>query len=115
MRAKKTPPLLRRFVIGADAVATKSQHKKPCADCPFGRKALKGWLAGCSPEDWITMVHGEAQIDCHCTTNQQCAGAAIYRANVCKSPRDQTLLMLEPNTTLVFASPSEFTAHHTRS
>jgi hypothetical protein len=58
------------------------------------------------------MVHGEAFIDCHCTTNQQCAGAAIYRANVCKSPRDKTLLRLEPDKALVFASSQEFLKHH---
>jgi len=41
---------------------------RPCNDCPWRRKSCAGWL-------------GPFGI-------KQCAGAAVYRANVCKSPRD---------------------------
>lgn len=95
-----------------DAKPRKHQHKKPCSDCPFARTALRGWLGNSSPEEWIADVHGEALIDCHTVSNQQCAGAAIYRSNLCKDPRRQDVLRLPPNKKLVFASAVEFLAHH---
>lgn len=63
-------------------------------------------------EEWIEAVHGEALVDCHTVSNQQCAGSAIYRANVCKSPRRSDVLRLPANTNTVFASMAEFRAHH---
>lgn len=103
------------------ATVTPTQHKKPCVDCPFGRIAVPGWLAGSTPEEWVMMAHGESRIECHTMisegfepgTSHQCAGAAIYRTNVCKDPRDRTLLTLPKNTKLVFSGPKEFTEHHT--
>lgn len=105
-------PLKRRLVTGDDAIPTRAQHRKPCADCPFARTALSGWLGDDTVEGWISSVHGEARIECHCTTNQQCAGAAIYRANVHKQCRDASHLRLPANTKLVFASAAEFAEHH---
>jgi hypothetical protein len=57
-------------------------------------------------------VHGETKIVCHVYSDVQCAGAAIYRANVCKVPRDRTILELPADGRLVFASAREFLAHH---
>lgn len=104
--------LTRRLVADNGRVKTHSQHKKPCADCPWARKALPGWLGGNTAEEWIAMAHGESYIDCHCTTNQQCAGAAIYRANVLKRVRHPEALVLPKDKTLVFSWPNEFLAHH---
>lgn len=112
--SKKLPPLARRFVNSEQAVKTKTQHRKPCADCPFARKAIPGWLGARTPEGFLREAHGEAYLDCHCTTNQQCAGAAIFRANVCKSCRTDIHLVLEQDTTLVFANNKEFLQHHNR-
>jgi hypothetical protein len=39
---------------------------------------------------------------------------AIYRRNICKVPRPPALV-LEKDTETVFATPMEFTAHHTLS
>jgi hypothetical protein len=109
-------PLTRRFISSEQAVATKSQHKKPCADCPFARTAIPGWLGAsrngglATPDEWIDIAHGEIIERCHCTKNQQCAGLAIFRANVCKLPR--CALLLEANRDLVFASDDEFKKHH---
>lgn len=113
-------PLLRRFTSSDEAVRTKSQHRKPCADCPWARTAIPGWLgistirqhALATPEEWINKAHSEAVELCHCTTNQECAGLAIFRANVCKLP--MRALRLEPNSKLVFASDEEFIRHHTQ-
>lgn len=95
-----------------EAKTAKSQHKKPCSDCPWRRKAVAGWLGGVSADDWLAYAHGEARIDCHTLLKAQCAGAAIYRSNVLKSPRDRTLLILPSDTENVFQRPQEFKAHH---
>ena len=44
----------------------------------------------------------------------QCAGAAVYRSNVCKRPHSLAILRLPADRTLVFASPIEFRSHHER-
>lgn len=101
-----------RLVTNDEAVQAKGQHRRPCSDCPWARASLNGWLGTATPEEWVQTAHGEARIECHTKKGAQCAGAAIYRANVCKSPRDQTLLRLESDKTRVFAAPSEFLEHH---
>lgn len=69
------------------------------------------------------MAHGEVAIACHLTiTNEswddagmrQCAGAAIYRANVAKAPRSPDVIVLQPDRDKVFCRSTEFIAHHTR-
>lgn len=66
-------------------------------------------------------AHGEFFLPCHMKYkdgnkhnigNPQCAGAAIYRANVFKSPKSVMLLVLPADTEKVFASPAEFIAYH---
>lgn len=104
--------LKRKFITTEEAIRTKLQHKKPCADCPFARTAINGWLGGNTPEEFLTVAHFDGRIDCHSTTNQQCAGAAIYRANVCKQVIDPNILELEFNKEIVFATPTEFLNHH---
>lgn len=94
------------------AVTAPKQHKKPCHDCPWRRESIKGWLGGAYVSEWIAEAHGEGSIPCHTISNQQCAGSAIYRANVCKSVRDSRVLYLPSDREIVFASPKEFTEHH---
>lgn len=103
---------MRQLVSSDEAVATPSQHTTPCTDCPFARTALPGWLGGDTPEWWVGLAHGEGEPGCHITTNQKCAGLAIYRANVCKSPRDPKALRLPADREKVFANPREFMRHH---
>lgn len=107
--------ITRKLVSNDEAIALAKQHTIPCADCPFARAALKGWLGSMSVDEWIAAAHGESLIDCHTTTNMQCAGAAIYRANVAKSCYTYGILKLKPNMKLVFATPMEFREHHSRS
>ncbi len=108
----KKPILTRKLVSDAEAEPVKTQHRKPCADCPFARTALPGWLGSYSLDQWVKMVHGEEYINCHCTTNQQCAGAAIFRANIIKMVRWAGCLQLPKDKVLVFANTQEFTDHH---
>ena len=90
------------------------QHERPCGDCPWRRIAVPGWLGSLSPQMWLEAVHGESEIECHTRAGLQCAGAAIYRTNVAKRPRERSLLVLPADKVLVFATPREFLLHHTR-
>lgn len=105
-------PLRRQFVSSEEAKPAERQHTKPCGDCPFARTAIPGWLGSGDVASWIRDVHGEVQINCHTRIGPQCAGAAIYRANVCKLPHSRALLVLPPDRVRVFASPPQFQAHH---
>lgn len=110
----------RKVLICSDeATPCKKQITKPCSDCPFARAALSGWLGGLSAKEWIQVAHGDPEPTtdhtglCHAHTGDiQCAGLAIYRANVCKKPRNPKVLILPRDTDLVFASPNQFIEHH---
>jgi hypothetical protein len=97
-------------------VEQRSQHTKPCAECPWRRGACKGWLGPETgyPQVYINAAHGEEIIECHLSHINECAGAAIYRANVSKRTRHGGELKLPADTTTVFASPEEFIEHHTQ-
>lgn len=89
------------------------QHTTPCPECPWRRKAPPGWLgAKLPPEDWVAAAHSDVRIPCHLDLNKQCAGAAIFRDNVCKLPRDPAVIVLPSDTVKVFATGNEFIAHH---
>lgn len=102
----------RRLLTTDDAVPAKGQHRAPCSDCPWARASLPGWLGGLTADQWIRAAHGEERIDCHTLTGSQCAGAAVYRRNVCKRPHDKSTLVLPADREKVFATPAEFLAHH---
>lgn len=102
----------RVLVSGDEAIPTDRQHRSPCGDCPWRKDALPGWLGTMTPEEWLRAAHGEDRIDCHTLEGPQCAGAAIYRANVCKHPRDPELLRLPFDRDLVFDDPRKFLAYH---
>lgn len=95
-----------------EAVTAPCQHTTPCHDCPWRRDSLPGWLGGASVEEWTGAARGDEMIQCHVIRNQQCAGAAIFRKNIAKLPRDQDCLMLPADREKVFASPGQFTEHH---
>lgn len=103
---------MKRQLISSDqAVPAKCQHTKPCSDCPFSRDALNGWLGGGTVDEWIMTAHGDHEMPCHTLKGAHCAGAAIYRANVCKRPRFDNF-RLPADQENVFSTPMEFKAHH---
>ena len=102
----------RRMMTAEDAKPCAKQHNRPCGDCPFRKDSIPGWLGSLSADQWVKDLHGETRIDCHTKIGPQCAGAAIYRSNVAKSPRDKSLLVLPADRTRVFSSPVEFREHH---
>lgn len=97
---------------------------KPCRECPWRRESAQGWLGPHTPEAWLEIAHGESPIACHMTVKsndqdwselRQCGGSAIFRANICKSPRHPNVAVAdEQDTTTVFAWDNEFLAHHKR-
>lgn len=107
----------RQLVAANEATPVQHELRTPCTDCPWSRRSLAGWLGSMSPQEWLAAAHGEALVDCHAHTfpeggAPQCAGIAIYRANICKLARDPEIRKLPADRTTVFANPAEFTAHH---
>jgi hypothetical protein len=101
--------------------------KTPCPGCAFRRDITPGALGGGTPEQFIGQAHGPFQIPCHahygersysevhaeCEEIPQCAGAAIYRANVgVAEALPAQLHKLPADKENVFATPAEFIAHH---
>lgn len=102
----------RQLITSDEAVEAKGQHKKPCSDCPWARKSLKGWLGSSSADDWLKEAHGDHEIPCHVLKGAQCAGSAIYRRNISKLNVAPGVLRLDADKELVFANPMEFKRHH---
>jgi hypothetical protein len=103
----------RRCISAAEAQPAPRQHTRPCGDCPMSPRSLRGWLGGATPEEYVQLAHGESIVPCHTVSNQQCAGMAIYRANVAKKPRiPQLTLPKDPEA--AFDTPMAFLAHHRR-
>jgi len=112
----------------------------PCRGCPMRRMALPGYLGNDTPEHFSETVHSDEHMPCHLTVDYtrgddwrdqllpgvlgsatECAGIAIYRANVNKrvrpfiaGPFRYELRTLRPNKRTVFANRDEFLAHHKR-
>jgi hypothetical protein len=88
------------------------QHTTPCSDCPMRRDSVPGWLGEYTPEEYQQLAHSDERVACHVISNQQCAGMAIYRTNVCKRV-DPPGLKLPKDTVKVFGL-GEFLPHHTK-
>jgi len=102
---------MKQLIITDEAVEGKCQHKKACSDCPWAKTAMPGWLGALSAEEWIEVAHADNEVPCHAIKNTQCAGLAIYRANMSKLPRNPDVLVLPPDRENVF-SYFEFLEHH---
>ena len=96
---------------------------KPCVECPWRRDSTPGFIGPHTAEEWVRMAHSEIAIACHMTIQEeswdapgirQCAGAGIFRANICKSPRNPEVVVLEADRETVFGWNDEFVAHHTQ-
>lgn len=103
------------------------QRTKPCKECPFKKdNVLTGPDPGGSPpEVYVGQSQGPFWLPCHMEKAyegvetepkavSQCAGAAIYRANLGLSDRmPLDLLRLPEDKELVFTSHVEFMSHYT--
>lgn len=102
-----------------EAKPSARQHKKPCHDCPWRRKAIPGWLGAMDIGSWLRTVHGNGRVSCHALKQKnnedwQCAGAAIFRSNICKLVPDPKALALPSDKINVFSWNDEFEKHHRR-
>lgn len=99
--------------------------KKPCKDCPFSRTVKPGALGGSPAATFVGQGHGPFYLPCHKTCDfddpnwkdnvtgpKQCAGAAMYRANIERAELMPNSLLKLPKSDLVFGSPEELFAHH---
>jgi hypothetical protein len=92
----------------------------PCNECPWRKDSTPGHLGPYSAKEWVRMAHADTPIACHKTIKlsgswegtSQCAGAAAFRANVAKSPRNPNITT-GPRRDDVFQTNQEFVAHHT--
>jgi hypothetical protein len=102
---------------------TQPQHTTACEECAFKRSIKPGYLGGSPPETYIGQINAPFWIPCHmaghykwkasrCNETQECAGAAIFRANLGIS-MPPPLSSLPPDRETVFATLAEFYAHHT--
>jgi hypothetical protein len=104
----------------------KKDRKKPCKECPFRRENnLDGPDPGGShPFVYVGQSEGPFWLPCHMEKEyegkatdpakvNQCAGAAIYRANIGVAEKmPEQILALDADKELVFASHAEFIAHY---
>lgn len=78
--------------------------RPPCRECPFRRKALKGWLGPDSPREVWAKVHSDspAGYPCHMDVAkasdedltdpdsvEQCVGALVHAKKTCKQYSDK--------------------------
>lgn len=103
--------MTKQCVTSDEAEQATEQHKKPCGDCPWRRKALNGWLGNMSAQEWVEAAHSDAIIECHTLLGAQCAGAAVYRRNTFKLAYPPNL-KLEANHETVFSNRQQFLEHH---
>ena len=93
--------------------------KSACNECPWRTKSLRGYIGPHSAEKWIAIAHSDAPIACHKTIKmdeeldgtKQCAGAARFRANVNKLPRNRSVAV-GPEDETIFTSSEAFVNHH---
>lgn len=94
---------------------------RPCNECPWRRDSRPGHLGPYSAQEWANAAHGESPIACHETIKhedqdwselRQCAGMAIFRANIFKSPRHPKVARAKRDEETVFSWDDEFIAHH---
>jgi hypothetical protein len=97
--------------------------KDPCKECPVARAALPGALGGYTPEQYLEVLHGPADLACHMspgfpddvTRQRSCTGVAMYRANCGLAPAGRSAYDAVQATgpdDRAFASPEEFARHH---
>lgn len=101
-----------------------NQTTKACGSCPFSRKSHPAELGGSPIDTYIGQSVGPFFLPCHSspgykgnagelsTCKCQCAGAAIFRANIYRQPPKPLLSLPANSDPNVFSSMEEFIRHH---
>ena len=71
-----------QLISGDEAAECPNQPTAACADCPWAREALAGWLGLLSADEWVEAAHSESTAECHALKGPDdsrwaCAGMAI--------------------------------------
>jgi hypothetical protein len=102
----------------------KPPARVPCKECPLARASTPGYLGGYTPEMYLAVLHGPADIACHMSKGfpanrseqRSCTGVAMYRANVGHWPAGanaaDAVAWTGQNMELAFATADEFKKHH---
>lgn len=103
----------------------KVEHRKhPCTGCPFSPAVTPGETGGSDPLIYVGQANGPFWLPCHNDphyegkqsdpkTVGQCAGAAIFRANIGVAERmPAALVKLPANDQLAFTNEAALVAHH---
>ena len=82
----------------------KQTLNKPCSECPFKVKSVRGWLGPYKVEELHRFVMNENHFGCHSTihdddqdpdTVEHCVGSILYMNKNAKSCRDKELRKLQ--------------------
>jgi hypothetical protein len=100
----------------------------PCAECPFRRASMAGWLGRSPPEEFVQLIGFEYPMPCHLSVDYEdkkwrekweageigklCRGALIYARNSCKRFDNRALPTLPADRENFFSNPMEFVKHH---
>ncbi|MFD3435476.1 DUF6283 family protein [Alteromonas macleodii] len=85
--------------------------KKPCAQCPFRKDTLKGWLGG----ERMAEILAQGSFVCHKKQDLQCAGHMLINGDDNDFVRLANRLGIELDLSgreLVFDTRSECESHH---
>jgi hypothetical protein len=98
---------------------------EPCVNCPWSPKVKPGALGGSEPQVFLGQAFGPFILPCHkacdfndpewkgkMDTTPQCAGAAMFRANVGMSPMLPAEIHKLPRSSKAFSRPEDFLGHH---
>ena len=101
-----------------------SKCRKPCKECPFSKTIEPGRTGNSSPTILIGQAYGPFFLPCHMdpaytrdrrsTDLLQCAGAAVFRANVGVAEKMPEALLQLPASHDAFETPEELIAHHAK-
>lgn len=99
--------------------------KTPCAECPWRKDSMKGWLGNSTSVEFLQLSESEARMPCHmhvdyekdnwrdqAASAPQCAGRAIHFANRGKLAQNPELIKMKPDFEKVFSNPQDFINHH---
>jgi len=88
-------------------------QKRPCADCPFRKDSLKGWLGEASMRE----ILDTSSFVCHKKTDLQCAGHMLIKGDENDFNQFAHRLNIPLNLkgkALIFANKQELINHHAK-
>jgi len=107
--------------VKIEPLQLKPPRGTPCGECPFRRTSMAGYLGPHRAKTFLMMALSDGHMPCHLEHGDgrgqvedahQCSGRAIFMANSCKVPADDTLVRLTVDRKTVLGNSVEFLEHH---